>query len=70
MEYYEDLHQFYQDCQSESFNYYTLELDGAEYAQGTYEDCEYEREEFLKKYGKLYGVSRSDFQICSHSCSF
>lgn len=68
MEYYEDLHDFYQreamgDCYC---SYYTLNIDGVEYSQGTYEDCVEEKKALLKEHAKD-GLRESDMSIMHHS---
>lgn len=67
MEYYEDIFASEQQEQCEIFTYYTLEFDGAVYAQGTYEDCLAERAEQVRQYGKQFGISASDFKINPHT---
>jgi len=66
MEYYEDRFQSEQDALCDYAQYYTLDIDGVEYAKGSYEDCVYERDQLLKQHEKD-GLTLSDCAISHHS---
>ena len=68
MEYYEDAFQSEQDAMAEICVYYTLDLDGAEYYRGSYEDCLQELERLVREHAKD-GCKASDFSINTHSCT-
>lgn len=68
MEYYEDAFQSEQEAMAETCVYYTLDLDGAEYFRGSYEDCIDERDRLVKEYAGQ-GCKADDFRINCRSCT-